>query len=400
MENIRERYLSLMRFQLCTKTPRWEFAYYSGTIQRWYDEGLPGSQQAIRFGENYGDWVPGGGHAVSYNKKDEIPDEDVKGYFNMDEGARAVSLEYSVWPPYETEVLEETDKYIITKGADGITQRTFKDRDKVSLPHPLDYPVHNRQEWEQFKAERYQPNLKERLPDNWEELSGIYKNREFPLIAGHYPAGFFGTVRQILGFEKTIISFYDDPDWMHDMMDYLSDFYISLYDQLLNMIDVDMAFFWEDMCYNTGPMISPQMFSDFILEPYKKVTGFFRDNGVDLVMVDCDGDVSKLIPLFIEGGVTSMYPFEANSTNSDVREIRGNHPNLGIQGGINKLALIEGKEAIDKELENKVPVVLSNGYVPHVDHAVPPEVSWDNFCYYRNRLDEMLDDYDGKKFRI
>ena len=102
----------------------------------------------------------------------------------------------------------------------------------------------------------------------------------------------------------------------------------------------------------------------------------------------------------MEGGVTAMYPFEANSTNSDLAKIRRNHPKLGIQGGINKLALIEGKDAIDEELEKKVPVVLSNGYIPHVDHAVPPEVSWENFCYYRHKLDAMLDEYDARAIQV
>ena len=127
-----------------------------------------------------------------------------------------------------------------------------------------------------------------------------------------------------------------------------------------------------------------------------KVTSFFKDHGVDLIMVDSDGDVNKLIPLFIEGGVTAMYPFEANS-NNDVAEVRKRYPKLAMQGGIAKASLAAGKDAIDKELEARVPVVLSNGYIPHIDHAVPPDVSWENFCYYRTKLDKMLDKYDVKR---
>ena len=54
--------------------------------------------------------------------------------------------------------------------------------------------------------------------------------------------------------------------------------------------------------------------------------------------------------------------------------------------------------SIDKELEKRVPVVLQGGYIPHVDHGVPPDVSWDNFCYYRHKLDSMLDEYDKKRW--
>lgn len=394
--NIRERYLATMQFKNCPRTPRWEFAYWSSTIKRWYDEGLPATQSEIREKEGYGSWVPGGAQAITCNREDEVRDKDVETFFNMDKGSRCVAIQYAVWPPYECEVLEETDEYIISKGLDGITSKQLKGRSIASMPHWLDYPVHNRKEWEEFKAQRYQPNLEDRLPNNWNELVQQYVSRDFPLCAGAYPAGFFGAVRQILGFEKTIMTFYDDPVWMHEMMNYLADFYVTLYDQLLSIIDVDMFFLWEDMCYNTGPMISPQMFSDFILAPYKKVTGFFKDHGVDLILVDSDGDVNKLIPLFIEGGVTALYPFEANS-NNDVAEVRKNYPKLAMQGGIAKAALAAGKDAIDKELEARVSVVLTNGYIPHVDHAVPPDVSWENFCYYRTKLDKMLDEYDAKR---
>ena len=45
-----------------------------------------------------------------------------------------------------------------------------------------------------------------------------------------------------------------------------------------------------------------------------------------------------------------------------------------------------------------MPVVLSGGYIPHVDHGVPPDVSWENLCYYRRKLDAMLDEYDARRW--
>jgi uroporphyrinogen decarboxylase len=82
----------------------------------------------------------------------------------------------------------------------------------------------------------------------------------------------------------------------------------------------------------------------------------------------------------------------------DVAEIRRDYPRLSMQGGIDKKALAAGKEAIDHELEARVPVALSGGYIPHVDHGVPPDISWDNFRYYRRKLDRMLDDFDAQRW--
>ena len=46
-------------------------------------------------------------------------------------------------------------------------------------------------------------------------------------------------------------------------------------------------------------------------------------------------------------------------------------------------ALARGKEAIQAELNAKVPDLLaSGGYIPTIDHTVPPDVTYDNFMYY------------------
>jgi hypothetical protein len=70
-----------------------------------------------------------------------------------------------------------------------------------------------------------------------------------------------------------------------------------------------------------------------------------------------------------------------------------------LQGGIDKKVLAQGPAAIDRELEAKVPVALGGGYIPHVDHATPPDVPFEYFAYYRRKLDAMLDEIDARRWR-
>ena len=392
--NTRERYLATMRFEPCPRTPRWELGYWSGTIRRWYEEGLTGTQQTVRATERWGQWIAGNGQAPTRKPAVER-DHDVMACLNMDKDTTAVDINYNACPPYETLVLEETDEHVIARRADGVAVRTLKRDDGAS--QRVDHPVHNREEWEQFKAERYQPGLDERVPPDWDELVESYRQRDYPLCLGTGTAGFFGTIGQIIGLERALYTFCDDPAWMHEMMDYLADFYVTLYDQVLSQVKVDYVAVWEDMCYVGGPLVSPRMFAEFMLPPYRKLTGLVRDHGVESILVDTDGDCRQLIPLFLEGGVTSLYPFEVQS-HMDVAETRRQYPRLGMHGGIDKKALAAGKEAIDRELEARVPVVLTGGYIPHVDHGVPPDVSWENFSYYRHRLDAMLDEFDARRW--
>ena len=315
-------------------------------------------------------------------------------FFGLDRGVACLDINYNTCPAYPHEVLDESDEFIIRRDSFGIVSRVHKP--ELGMPEWIDYPVHNRQEWERFKAERYSPDLATRTPANWAALLAEYRGRDYPLALGGGATGYFGSVRQILGLERTLTALCDDPAWMHDMFDYLADFYVALYAQVLAQIKPDFCVHWEDMCYVAGPLISPRMFREFMLKPYQKLGGLLHDHGVDILMVDTDGDCRKLLPLFIEGGVTALYPFEVQS-HMDVAEIRRQYPRLALQGGIDKKALAAGKEAIDRELERRVPAMLANGYIPHVDHATPPDVSFENFSYYRRKLDAMLDEFDARR---
>jgi len=86
-------------------------------------------------------------------------------------------------------------------------------------------------------------------------------------------------------------------------------------------VRVDALYIWEDMSYKNGPLISPELFQEFMVPAYRKITDTARSYGVKVVLLDTDGDCTKLIPGFLEGGVTGLYPFEVQA-GMDVRQVR------------------------------------------------------------------------------
>ena len=58
--------------------------------------------------------------------------------------------------------------------------------------------------------------------------------------------------------------------------------------------------------------------------------------------------------------------------------------------GIDKNALARDKTAIDSELSKIDKMITYGGYIPYADHLIPPNVSWKNFKYYRNKLKEII----------
>ena len=131
------------------------------------------------------------------------------------------------------------------------------------------------------------------------------------------------------------------------------------------------------------------MFREFMLEPYKKITSLFHDHGIHLIFVDSDGDSDPLIPLWLEGGVTGFYPIERASGMDAVTLRKEYGRQLRLLGGIDKRAMAAGPAAIDAELAAVQPLLLDGGYIPWCDHLVPPDVPFENYMYYVQRMKEL-----------
>ena len=194
-----------------------------------------------------------------------------------------------------------------------------------------------------------------------------------------------------MSVEGISYAFFEEPEWITEVVDYLADFYIKVLTRAVTDIpDIDVALFWEDMCFKTGPLCSPAMFRQFFLPGYKKVTKFLRDNGVASFWVDCDGNIEQLIDLWIEGGVNGFYPMEVAAGMDALKTKLKYGDKVLLWGGIDKRKLMEGPEAIDKELERNKTAAELGGFIPLIDHGVPENISFENFCYYDRRRKEMF----------
>ena len=138
-------------------------------------------------------------------------------------------------------------------------------------------------------------------------------------------------------------------------------------------------------------MLPMHLMREFMLPYYTRMTDFCKGKGVDTIIVDTDGNCWDIIPFFLECGANGLYPFEVNCT-MDVRKVRELYPDLIIGGGIPKSDLALGPARIDQLLDDIAPVLKSGRYVPFCDHFIPPEVSFENFKYYREKLNVMIGD--------
>ncbi|MBT3272292.1 MAG: hypothetical protein HN368_03990 [Spirochaetales bacterium] len=373
----RERFWRVMRFEQVDYIPFW--GDWLGPYDRWISEGMKPANDKLGDVEQV-EWFS------QYF--------DFDGIYSAFWGTSRVPVDIGVCPAFDRLLIEETDKYIISRNDVGCITRRFKTKQSsLTSEQFLDFPIKRRDDWEQFRDERLDPVEPTRYPslEQWNDQKGKLAAQTIPIsIDG---GSFYGFLRDWVGVENLSVMFYDDPNLVGDIMEYLGEFYIKVLSKALREVRVDFAMFWEDMCYKTGPLISPAMFKEFLLPNYKKVTSFLRSNGVELSWVDCDGNIEELIPFWIEGGVRGFYPLEV-AAGMDANKLRKEYgQEIVMWGNVDKRALAGGTITIDAELARVEPAVKTGGFIPLVDHGVPDDVSLSNYLYYlekRKRLSQEI----------
>jgi uroporphyrinogen decarboxylase len=251
----------------------------------------------------------------------------------------------------------------------------------------VDWPVKDRASWKEYKR-NLNPNTPERYPADWNAYVQEIKGLTCPLSME--VGGFFGYMREWVGIEKVLYMFYDDPGLIEDMMDTVLYLETEIIKRVSKDIKFEMVTYWEDMAYKSGPLISPAMFRKFMMPRYKKLNELLHSIGVDVIFVDSDGNLDLLIPLWLECGVNFVWPLEVAAGNDAVTLRKKYGKDLIMGGAIDKRALTKGKEAIKEEVMSKVPFLLEKGgYFPSLDHWVPPNLSFEKFCYFINLLREI-----------
>ena len=353
----RERLLATLRYQPVDRVPDYEFGAWEQTIDRWHGEGLPE-------------------HLTDY--WGAIPE-----HFHTDDFRHGPNLGLNVGlcPPFEHKVLEEKGDHIVVQDGDGAIAEMIRPELGASIPHYLQHSLATRADWERIRDERLDPATPERIPndlDDWCRDS----------LATHCPTqlscgSVYGWLRNWMGVENISFAIAEDPEWVGEMMRHLTDLKLKLFEKLAGKCRIDLGLWWEDMCFNMGPLISPRWFQEYMVPEYQRATEFLRGEcGCEFHMLDCDGNINPLVPGWLESGINVMWPLEAAHTDAyRIREEFG--PKVALRGYFDKRALIAGREAIDREFERLGPLLEGGGFIPHTDHLVPPDVSWENYQYYR-----------------
>lgn len=303
--------------------------------------------------------------------------------------------EASFYPAFEEKVIEDRGDYEVVQDYAGRHVLFFKGRRVGFMPEYINHPVKDIKTWEENCKWRLDPSTPGRYTDLQARMDAARKSAgEGRLIVLNLIGGYM-YLRSLIGPIDLLYKFYDEPDLIHECMKTWFELADGVAARYQRHVTVDELFIAEDICYNRGPLISPDMVREFLFPYYSQLIENVKKRQLDKTRhlyfhVDTDGFAESVILLYREIGMDRMSPFEVAS-GCDVVRVGKMYPDLILSGGIDKRVLAEGKDAIDRQIDAILPVMKKRGgYIPTCDHGVPEEVSFENYMHFRKRLLEYV----------
>jgi hypothetical protein len=319
-----ERFRAVMNFQPVDRLPRWEWAmWWDKTIERWRGEGLPRRLDSVF---------------------------DIAQYFGLD--------------PYQQFWFSTTDPTI------------------AAVQHHVEGIVSNMDDYRKVR-DRLFPDHRAAI-DSMRPWAARQARGE--AVVWITLEGYFWFPRTLMGFTKISLAFYDQPDLLHRMNQELTDFNLRIVEQVAETCVPTFVTIAEDMSYNHGPMISEGHFREFVAPYYRRLVPRLQELGA-IVLVDTDGDVTRMVPWLLGEGIHGVLPLERQAK-VDGMALRNRFPTLRVVGHYDKMVLNRGEAAVRGEFERLLPLMQSGGFIPSVDHQTPPGVSLDEYRGYLRLLRE------------
>jgi hypothetical protein len=354
----RERFNRQMHYQPVDRCFNMEFGYWDENFKLW-----------PLFSEN----------GIENNTEADV-------FFNFD---RVETIGGTIWmnPPFPNTIVEERANTRVLMNADGLLAEVPRDGHDT-IPHYIKATVVTPDDWRKVKAERFRRDDPARMVDIAALKQKHQPDRDYPL--GVWVGSMIGKIRDTLTFEGLAYAVYDYPAMVEDMVETACIMVEDSLDQLLPHFGFDFASGWEDICYKAGPIVSVKFFNKVIVPRYKRINQKLKAYGIDIWWIDCDGDVRPILPGMMEGGVNCLFPFEVNGCAHPAELLAEYGVDLRIMGGIDKIELGKGRDAIRAYLESVAPLVERGGYIPFCDHRCPPNVDPDDYLFYLDLKESMF----------
>ena len=128
-------------------------------------------------------------------------------------------------------------------------------------------------------------------------------DREDRFVTCTVAPGIFEQLHYLMGMDDCLINFYLEPDAMKELIAYVTDWELEYAAEICENLHPDAILHHDDWGSQRSTFLSPEMFDEFLLPSVKKVYGFYKSHGVELIVHHSDSYAATLVPRMIESGI-------------------------------------------------------------------------------------------------
>ena len=277
----------------------------------------------------------------------------------------------------------------------------------VTLSYPKDvpgsFPVHTPEKIVIKDIEHWKDYVKppplEFTDEQWGIAKGMYDaiDGSQTYRAIFIAPGLFEQTHHLSEISNALTYYITDPDEMHELIKCLTDWELELAEGICSRIKPEAIFHHDDWGSEKSTFLSPGMFAEFFLEPYKKIYGYYHDHGVELIIHHSDSYAATLVPYMIEMGVDV---WQGCMHSNDLPELINKYGGkISFMGGIdNKFVDFTGWTQEDvRNVVHKVCEACGNKYfIPCITQGGPGSLYEGTY----NALIEEIDKYNQEVFGV
>ncbi|NLA75142.1 MAG: uroporphyrinogen decarboxylase [Deltaproteobacteria bacterium] len=115
--------------------------------------------------------------------------------------------------------------------------------------------------------------------------------------------GVFDQTHYLMGVDTALMNLVMEPEAMKELINYITEWELGYAKLLCEHFKPDAVFHHDDWGTHISSFMSPDMFNEFFVDSYKKIYGYYKANGVELVVHHNDSYSANLVPYMIEMGI-------------------------------------------------------------------------------------------------
>lgn len=252
---------------------------------------------------------------------------------------------------------------------------TGKDHWGVTIAWPADHPGQQPITSDELKVLKdithwrdyvTAPDVEANCQEGWEECIAAARadTGEDRLLCAFSGTGLFEECHFLMGFADTLANFYEHPQEMHELIDYICEFKLKVMKFYCERMHVDAIFFHDDWGAKTQLFMSPDMWREFFKEPYRRIYGYIRSQNV-IAIHHADSYLAPIVEDMAEIGIQCWQGVLPENNIPELQErLKGR---MILMGGIG--AAIDTPDSTEPEIREYVSKAL-NEYCPG-GHFIP-----------------------------